>query len=63
MNMPFNFNFNFLKRNQQYLMMIDVDHNLKQIHLYSVPKSEKKKVMAQYSKLLGLIHPDYSIQV
>lgn len=61
MNMPFNFN--FLKKNQQYLMMIDVDHSLKRINLYSVPKSEKKKVMVQYSKLLGLIHPEYSIQV
>lgn len=62
MNMPFNFNFNFLKRKQHSLMIVDVDHDIKQIHLYSFPKREKKKVMEQYLKLLGNIYPKYTIQ-
>ena len=58
MNMPFD----FLKKNRHSLMIIDVDHDIKQIHLYSFPKREKKKVMEQYSKLLSNIYPKYTIQ-
>ena len=59
-NMPFNFN--FLKNNRRSLMIVDVDHDIKQIHLYSFPKREKKKVMEQYLKLFSNIYPKYTIQ-
>ena len=56
------FNFNFLKNNRRSLMIVDVDHDIKQIHLYSFPKREKKKVMEQYLKLFSNIYPKYTIQ-